>query len=307
MIRWKQGLERAPNRKLARQLPEDHVWTSQRWVTKTGDIFRRRWDVHNKTWKWDEAPVPLAFEESSGRVGLYNPSFMSLENVIATAWRKRANRGRVTLKEDKPLEARYLRWAKEEVEEEPDDVDQEEWRSLKWKIGPVSCDPAFQISNLGRLKSPDGEVTRGLLFRGRRWAAADCGLVDLGAASKTQSKDTPPLHIQTVIDALSTGHTPQTLADVTGLSVKTAWTYYYTALTYSKKRTIRQVWRIVLDDPKLCRVLWKLRKAPVISASLTDLLHEVEARLPSGSEFDNDEHKFSKLRFARAAIVALQS
>ena len=155
MIRWKPGLERAPNRKLARQLPEDHVWTSQRWVTKTGDIFRRRWDVHNKTWKWDEAPVPLAFEESSGRVGLYNPSFMSLENVIATAWRKRANRGRVTLKEDKPLEARYLRWAKEEVEEEePDDVDQEEWRPLKWKIGPVPCDPAFRISNLGRLKSP---------------------------------------------------------------------------------------------------------------------------------------------------------
>ena len=100
MIRWKQGLERAPNRKLARQLPED-IWTAQRWVTKKGDIFRRRWDVHDKTWKWDEAPVPLAFEESSGRVGLYNPSFMSLENVIATAWRRRANRGRVKLKEDK--------------------------------------------------------------------------------------------------------------------------------------------------------------------------------------------------------------
>ena len=95
MIRWKPGLERAPNRKLARQLPEDHVWTSQRWVTKTGDIFRRRWDVHDKTWKWDEAPVPLAFEESTGRVGLYNPSFMSLENVIATAWRRRANRGHI--------------------------------------------------------------------------------------------------------------------------------------------------------------------------------------------------------------------
>jgi len=45
----------------------------------------------------------------------------------------------------------------------------------------------------------------------------------------------------------------------------------------------------------------------VISASLTDLLHAVETRLPSGSEFANDEHKYSKLRFARAAIVALQS
>ncbi len=310
MITWRPGLLKAPNgRGLARQLPEEHIWTAQRWVTKRGDIYRRRWNPIDKNWEWDEEPVQLSLDESSGRLGLYNPWFTSLEYAVACAWRKRAedSSDRVKLKEGRPLQARYLKWGNEErrKESEPADVDQEVWRPLKWKIGPVTCNSSCEISNLGRLKAPSGKITKGFLFRGRRWASCkDCGLVDLGAASKTQSKHAPPLHIQTAIDALSTLHTPAELAEITGIAEKTAWSYFYSAITWMKKSLIKETWQHSLD-PSLVSVLLSLRKDPVIHASLTDLLEAVRTRLPEDSEFWEGDLQFPQLRFARAAIIAL--
>ena len=309
MIQWRPGLLKAPDGMPARQLPEEHVWTAQRWITKKGDIYRRRWNPIEKSWQWEDQPVQLSLDESTGKMGVFNPWFNCLEYAVACAWRKRAedSSDRVKLKDGKPLQARYLKWSKEERrrEKEPDDVDQEAWKPLRWKIGPVTCDASYEISNLGRLKAPSGKITKGFLFRGRRWAyCKDCGLVDLGAASKTQSKNTPPLHIQTAIDALSCHHTPAEMADVTGVSEKTAWSYFYSALTWVKKSVVKETWQNLLD-PSLVNVLLSLRKDPVIHASLTDLLDAISTRLPEDSEFWEGDLQFPQLRFARAAIIAL--
>ena len=135
MIQWRPGLLKAPHGRLARQLPEDHIWTAQRWITKKGDIYRRRWNPIQKVWQWEDQPIQLSLDENTGKLGVYNPWFTSLEFAVACAWRKRADDStdRVKLKEGKPLQARYLKWSKEErrKETEPADVDQEVWRPLK--------------------------------------------------------------------------------------------------------------------------------------------------------------------------------
>ena len=300
---------KAPNGRLSRQLPEEHVWTTQRWITKKGDVYRRRWRPIEKNWKWDEEPVQLSLENDTGKIGLYNPWFISLEYALACTWRKRAEDSSdlVTLQEGKPLQARYLKFSKEESrkEEEPTDVEQETWKPLKWTIGPVTCDPTYEISNLGRLKAPSGKITKGFLFRSRRWAAVrNCGLVDLGSASKIQSKDMPPMHIQTAKDAMLSGHSPSDLAEITGISLKTAWTYFYEALTWTRKKELKRVWRDWLPS-SLCNELYDARHQPIIGASLTDLLDFLHTRLPPEFFEESRDLQYGQLRFGRAAVLAL--
>lgn len=318
MIRWAPGIATAPNGAPCRQLPEEHVWTTTRWVTKEGDVFRRRWDPLSKAWAWEDdaaaAGAPLSMQQDSGRMGVYNPSgwFMSLETVIATAWRRRAegSSARVRLLAGKPLHARYLRWRREEAEREQQEDEQERWRALKWTIGPVVCDPRYQISSRGRLRAPDGRVTRGLYFRGRRWAAvADCGLVDLGAASGTQSQSVPPPRIRRALDAMATYHTPIDLAAQAGIKRTTAWAYYCEAVTWAKRAVVKRTWRrlVAPDLVKAIKKLLRQRDHVVFNAPLTELMAAVRQLLSPDSAFVTaaEEQAYAMLRFARTACVAL--
>eukprot|EP00966_Prymnesium_polylepis_P220463 5099588-Prymnesium_polylepis.1 len=94
----------------------------------------------------------------------------------------------------------------------------EKWKPLRWRCGVVPCDAHYQISNHSRLKSPfTGAVTAGFAWGGTRWAAVRGGLlVDFLAASGNQGVHMAP-SIRGAYDMLVSGHTPEELADASGV------------------------------------------------------------------------------------------
>ena len=188
MQSWAPGVERCPNGRSVRQIPQVlPVWSSSLWITKVGEVFRRYYNISTKLWHFDDTPVELI--ESSGRVGLkMDNHFVDLPMLIALAWRRMAPQSsqRVySIAGDAALHARHLRFEEEEGAEEAVPIPNETWKPLKWRIGAASCTGrGYHISNKGRLRSDSGQVTAGVFFANTRWAACrDVGLVDLLAAA----------------------------------------------------------------------------------------------------------------------------
>ena len=305
MNSWSDG-ECKRKGQLVRQIPQDNVWASSLWVSRSGEVFRRRYNTTLKRWRWDPTPHLLTLDDETGRMGVILEWWVPLQTAMAMAWRRRAHgsTARARLEEGRPLKARYVSWGEEE---EDDDThwEGEKWKPLSWRCGVVPCDGlGYELSNLGRLKNKEGKVTRGFSDGGTRWGAVrGAGLVDLLTAAKLQPKPSPPPSIKLALDALLTRNTPQALCDVTGISIETAWSYFSRAATFATPKRLSSRWRNIVD-PDLQAALHQLRGDPCLGGPLTDLMEAVTSILPQNSSFHAADCPMGQLRFARLCMAS---
>ena len=302
MISWPDGLELGPDDLPYRQLPEETVWSSTVWVSNNGVVRRRYFNAVSSTWTWGE-PFPLTLS-GDGRVGIFVDHWMSLERVIALAWRCCApeSQSSVSILPNKPCRAKHVRWAAEEDGEEVVDATREKWKALDWYCGIARCDRQYLISTKGRLKSPfTGAITRGHIYEGQRWAAVKhAGLVPLDTAARLR-RDVVyiPPYLAQARQALLTGHTPAELAEL-GVATSTAWNYFCRAAEMvNTAELLRLVPRLVSKE------LWKALQQVQddrLGGPLKALMEAVKERLPRDP--GDDDETWSQLRIARLALVA---
>lgn len=317
MISWPDGLTRGPDG-VARQVPTKHVWTSAVWCTKHGTCRRRYFNVATRQWHWDRNPLPLT-EDEGGNTGYHiAPWFLSVERAVASAWCMRAEESSCTIYNNRPtqaIHAKHLSWGVPERQSQEDTIHAEEtWHPMKgaynWRCGVVHCaDAGYNISDRGRLKSPNGDVTSGFYFDGRRWAAVrGCGLVDLTTCARLKKNVTYlSRSIKHAADALGSGHTPTDLAKASGVQLGTAWSYFTRAAQHLDGRTLRQVVPLLVG-PGMWAVLSNMRQAgdARLGGPLVELMTACEESLPARGGFMTHEHRMSQLRLARLAVVAMQ-
>ena len=148
----------------------------------------------------------------------------------------------------------------------------------------------------------------GFLAFGRRWAAANCGLIDLTTASgrRKHSLDVKPV-IRQAADCFCSGETPEQYAIDTGVEVGSAWTYFCQAAAKVHPEDVKK-----LVPPLISRDLWKVLKKlhragdPILGGKLNDLLVRVDQELPVGCEFRRSEQQIAQLRLGRLALQAQQ-
>jgi hypothetical protein len=179
MLSCTDGIEIAPCRHQCREIPQRAVHNSSLWVTRSGDsIWRRTYNPISAEWSWTER-LPLILDDS-GRQGInLNGNFCPLMTVIALAWRRRQpdTPTKLYLKDGKDLHAKNIRWEEEQSDWQDCGrtgkiVGEETWRSLEgWKIGVCLCDPRYDISDRGRLRNPEGEISSGTWWDGRFFCA----------------------------------------------------------------------------------------------------------------------------------------
>lgn len=255
-------------------------------------------------WCWDEK-VSLAMDEQ-GRQGLNLPHFVPLPQLIAMAWRRRRCGTPTRLfntRDDRGPHATYVRWEEEE-EDDTGRIRDETWRNLSGKIGLVPMDRSrYQISSHGRLKNPQGQITRGHWWDGRYWAAIkDCGLLDLTSASKKRKEVCVPPSVAEAIDALSCAVHPSEFAAQRRVRVKSGWSYFTKAALHIRPSDLRTSCREIISPD-----LWDLLSGmhsdgkKVLGERLTDLLAVVEEEMPG---FSKSRYSFEQLRLARMAILA---
>jgi hypothetical protein len=287
MIAWRDGLVRGPDG-VYRQLPQRETWASALFVTRDGVVRRRQYDPVNATWAWyEETPV-------RGRAGFSTKEgWKDVDRCVATAWLRRAPGGSSELREKVFLvgrdaegtRAEQLAWL--EAEDAEPAVRRETWRPLHWRCGVVPCDPRYQVSNRGRLRSPKGAVTAGFWWGGTRWAGVRGGLlVDLLAAAGLRAPVLPPA-IRVARNALATGHTAAELAAALRVQESTAWAYLCRAAQSAAPCELREFVRRF--EPRLWRRLHTRRE---IGGSLTELARDLGVPVSSA------------LRLARMAAVA---
>lgn len=271
MIQWKPGLVIGPDRAHYRQLPQRHVYSSAVYVRRDGLLRRRHYNSVSEEWTWNE---PMSVVNDEDRVGYrLEGNIVSVERCIAMAWRRRHedSKNSLTVAEGKPAIAKYVRWEREEDCEEEDDIGNERWRPLKWRVGLVWCNPHFSLSSRGRLRDPHGSVTRGFFFDGTRVAAVDGLLVDLLAASGLRDRAVPPPRIRLTLAALCNGMHPDDVAvDVTP---STTWGYFAQAATYATDDELQRYVKPLID-PKLWHALRGLRRRddPILGGALKPLM-----------------------------------
>ena len=317
MQSWPDGVERGPRgRGEYRQIPEAYVWSSALFITKTGTAWRKHFNTVTREWRWADEPTPPVEERESGRMGLsigthWNP----LETCIALAWRHRhpeSTAPAVREGKQRKLSASTIRWPKEEEVDDNDDANEgEEWKPLAMRIGVVlTASLGYQISTLGRLKNPSGDITRGFWFRGRRWAAVrGAGLCDLDSAAGLQSGIQQPLSIQLALSALMTGRDAEDLAAEAHIKVSSAWTYLNTAVTIAPPEELRAVWKPLVDRDLRAELKRMRRERDArLGDSLTVLRAALHERLPPSSTYLalDEPEQWRHLRFARCALTRVE-
>ena len=295
MIAWRDGLETTPDGDLARQIPQ-HVWSSSMWITKDGNAFRVYRNPVDGSQSWVRLyPALDAHEE---RLGLYLPSWTSLEHAIALAWRRRlpGSRAHVRVVDSRqPPHATNVRWGhEEEVVPEPSHLQGEKWSPLRWSCGLAKCSKQYEISSFGRLRNPRGEATAGFFYKGSRWAACrGAGLVNLSAAAHLQNRTLflAPREMR-AYQALTSGLTPPQYAVAANLPETLAWTYCACAAMH-----VRDAQKLVARD--LCAELLMMRdlRDPLLGGKLTELHAIIAPRLRRPLEY-------GELRFSRVAVIA---
>ena len=308
MITWRDGLIRGRRGQEFRQLVQEHCWASTLWISKEGVVLRRFYNTVTREWQ-NSTPHILSMN-GDGKMGVVLKHWVPLETAICIGWRRRKpdSTKRVQLQEGKPVRARYLRWGDEEEEEKEEHIAGETWKPLRWRCGVVPCDGlGYKVSNHGRLMNPEGAVTRGFAYGGRRWAAVrDVGLVDLHAAARLQPKVTPPPAIKLALDALMTGNTPQAYCDVTGVALTTAWQYFTRAAPHVAPRKLARVWRALVHTD-LLHALARLKDDPRFGGPLLELMPAVMQLIPEASDFHDSEVPFGELRFARLCMTSVSA
>lgn len=298
----------------ARQVPTHHTWAASYWVTRDGIVRKRHWHFAKQRWSWEAESLMPAEEinsrgDQTGRLGVYIDHWKSLEHIIALAWipRCEGSMARVQRELGKPLHKRYLSWKDggEAATEEPRHVSGETWGRLSWRCGCVPCPDSYEISSIGRIRSPSGEISSGFWFDERRWAyVPEGGLVDLNAAANlSRVVDVPP-RVRTTLDALLCGETPLELSRALAIKEDTAWAYAWDSCRHLSPR---QIWsiakRIVSPDLLYFMAEMQMSNHP-FPAKLLDLMSRVENALPDDSNFLQQRCKFGMLRFAKMALQA---
>lgn len=305
MIAWTDGIERAPDKKHIREIPQRFTWSSSLWISQYGDIWRRTYNPISEEWSWTDKPS-LVLDES-GREGLHLPHFVPVETLICMAWRRRKpdTPTKVYLQNvEQPVTAHNLCWQEEDDSEEPTRIPGETWRTVKCKIGLVPCDSRYLISNFARLKNPDNQITSGHWWDSRYWAAIKgCGMLDLTSCARGwRTLDGVPKSIEEAMDALACGVDPVDFADHRDIKETSAWSSYTKAAQHLRPSELRKACREIVM-PELWRILSQLKEEEnvILGGSLTDLLEEVDERLPG---FAEHELRFEQLRLGRMGIVA---
>ena len=314
-VQWPDGLERGPDGK-CRQIPQKHVWSSSAWITRDGSARRRFYNPISEAWTWSDEPLQATMDFATGRMGFFLDHWISVERAIALAWLHRAPGGGCTLYDDVDIvlvgaESKAptlsIAWKDGEAAERAAPIEGERWRALKWRCGLAPCPAGYHISTEGRLRSPQGRVTRGLWFGGDRYAAVrGAGLVNLTVAAGLRPNDvglTPALY--TTADALMTGMDAEDVAGALDVKVTTAWSYLCRAASFLQASELRKrVPRLVSRDLWSILVSMERERDAVLGASLTELRAAVERRLSARGEFRRSEYPYEELRLSRLAILA---
>jgi hypothetical protein len=315
MLDWADGLVRKGRREL-REVPQKYVWAQTLWITRRGELYKRYYNVSTHTWHWgDEAEEQV--EDASGKMGyrLTGRGWVSVEYVIASAWRKRKLGSNAPVERKgrrRALTARSLRWGEESDGEESEGED-EVWAPLHCRCGVVRVpeDSGYQISNRGRLKSPfTGLVTRGSAYLSCRYAACrNIGLINLTVAAGLQEAPQPPNYLSTALDCLMAGDDPEALAVYSKIKLSTAWTYFSLSAQHAVEQEsveqLAEVWEQNVS-PDLVVVLRSLQDDgdPVFGGRIRDLMPVVLAQIPEDSDFHETDHQYGQLWFARTCLAA---
>jgi len=308
-IIWPHGLERGPDGP-CRELPQRFTWTSSCWCTKDGVVRRRYYNSRTGVWTWAEQPLEMIINDE-GRPGYHLQWWLGIDRCICLAWchRHEDSKNMTYHTNGKAFTAKYLRWEKPDTHAEEGEIEGEVWKPLKgvfsWNCGIVKCDSRYMISSKGRLVGPDGAVTRGFYYDGRRWAACrGAGLIDLTTCARLRENE---IYLQArvlhAINAIGTGTTPVDFAMEIRVQESTAWSYFTRASQFMEtSELLRTVPQVVSRD------LWSMLRSmsedqrPEMGGKLAELYKVVRQGLSSRGEFRNSEFQMGQLRLARLTI-----
>ena len=314
LIAWPDGFVKGPDGP-CRQMPQRHTWMSVVMICKDGTARRRYYDPIQRQWRFDEQPMNLAYDATQERLGYFHDGcWVSLERAVLLAWAYRHPLSPGSIGEDgielvdakKTSRRLPFAWKIGEAPEKQEAIPGETWKPLRWSIGLYPVPAGYQISSEGRLRNPHGKTTRGLYYKGDRWAAVHGGvLVNLTVAAGLRRNDvdlTPALW--TAAEALGTGETPEMLAHAQVVQTSTAWNRFVRVAPFFPKGDLKQrVSQLVARD--LWRLLEKMVKnrEAIVSGALTELMSEALRRLGRGGEFRRSEYQWEQLRLARLTCL----
>ena len=137
-----------------RQIPaKDLPWSYSLWISATGELISRHFDVVQQTWMAGKVRRPIC--DGAGRMGYYIfGRFRTIEQAVALAWIGQPSTKRLPRllnRDPATLDARNLAWSQRSADASESD-EEEEWFPFQAKVGLMYCDfPSVMISTFGRV------------------------------------------------------------------------------------------------------------------------------------------------------------
>lgn len=327
------GIEDSPDGEAMRQVPSVFIpWSQTVWVSETGTVRNRYFDVVSETWKWGK--IRLSVTGRCDRLGhsVYG-RFRTVEQIIALAWvpRKTPMKRMVQIchRKCEGLVAHNLYWSDEpSYDDEDDDIvmegqasddhidrnmcDGEEWLSVAFKIGLVQCRSGLLISRDGRLyDTRTSHVESGCYGLGpcRFYPIAHVGLVPLQRLSELlfiskRTFDSVPRRIKTVMRLLRTENTIDEIATKMGVKAGTAWSYTYLAMRAMSTESATEHTRRLVSCNVLTILMTKLASETpfVLTGRLRDVTNLVTKVMPPDPSWCCNSQRFNEVSAIRTLL-----
>lgn len=308
----------APADETFREIPSPKLWwNSAYWINETGTLRKRFYNPRTKEWVWGDIVNPISRKD---RVGYcLHGQFRSVEQAIALAWVRRKapmrRMRRVSLRDPTAGVIAYNLFycdedgasSEEEEEEEPqEDLPDEEWRHFKCKLGVVECrSTGFQVSSMGRIRSPDGVITRGVAALGlsRYCQIPSIGFIPIQATQKLfgdKRYDSPPPRIRNLLILLknSDDSTIDSLSKRLRLKDSSVWTYVNHAMRYVSTETARDIlMKLLQKQAPLCDVVEHVinRQPLFLTSRLKPLVEIVSHELAADPDWKCNPFRYSEV------------
>lgn len=265
-----------------RQIPIENNYFSSLWISETGTVKRRYFNVFTKKWSWGNILQPHINDEGKLLINIGRGQ-ITLDSAISSAWFQNEN------------SMSYDSDSSDECELEDNT---EYWKKINNEI---------EISSLGNFRNKKGEVCKPTYFKNKRMICLP-GLGAINVDSKVNSyfNGIKPLYklpkrSLSLLSWLRDKKTIETYAELQKLKISTIWSYVYDIFVEIDVDECQQISDDIISDCSKNAMfeIFKHEKEHIFSLPAKVYIKEIDELLKNDQNWNAHKYKYEEIRILK--------
>ena len=265
-----------------RQIPIEHNYFSSLWISETGIVKRRYFNVFTREWSWGNVLQPHINDEGKLFINI-GEGQISLDTAISSAWFQNKN---------------SLSYESDSSDEYELEDNTEYWKKMNDDI---------EISSLGKFRNKKGEVCEPTYFKNKRMICLP-GLGAINVDNKVNfyfNNITPsyklPKRSSSLLSWLREKKTVEKYAELHKLQMTTVWSYVYNIFVEIDVDECQRISDNIISDcsKNAMYEIFKHEKEHIFSFPAKVYIKEIDEILKTDEKWNMNKYKYEEIRILK--------